>query len=341
MSGRARLTIELSRNAMPEARIIAVTSHRPCALLSFMSRPPRVGRTGARHCSRARRASTPRRGRDAECLDLVGVIVGNVGEVGAEQHAVLQAGQSLHDRGVRWFVPEVDERHRGVEHHMGVTVGEVHEFRDLRHPHVRDHQAQLRMTGQDAGDAVRSREASGCRPGTGMDHDRRARLGERAPHRLEQRVVRVEITDLQVGLEHPHAGVHELGHVRRRFRLGEERRRPQRVRRAVGEAAGPVVEEARHARLVRVRERREPPHSHRAQVLDPLVIGAAVVDRPQSGRQCAVAVEVRPHLRHDPRVHEVHVDVEEAGDAELGRVRRQVLVLHSHPLDTRAGTPEP
>ena len=123
------------------------------------------------------------------------------------------------------------------------------------------------------------------------------RVGEHAPHLVEQRVVEVELPHLQVHLEHLDAGCDQLADVRRRLRLGVERRRPQRLRHVGGEAARPLVEVRRYPGLVRVRQRREPAHPERAQLRRPARrrrpgSGSATRGR-SSGRRCRTAPRPR------------------------------------------------
>ncbi len=93
IAGSARLTIEPSRNAMPEPRIIAASSHLPCALASLIGAPKSrtllFQSTSAIH-------SSPRSSR-CKCLHLVSVRVRDVREVGSEQDPVLQIDEPRRD----------------------------------------------------------------------------------------------------------------------------------------------------------------------------------------------------------------------------------------------------
>ncbi len=57
------------------------------------------------------------------------------------------------------------------------------------------------MAAEHVGDAGRSGVTARRRSGPGVQDERRAAVGERTPYGLEQRVVRGEVTDLQVRLE--------------------------------------------------------------------------------------------------------------------------------------------
>lgn len=149
-----------------------------------------------------------------------------------------------------------------------------------------------------------------------MDHDRCARLGEDAPHRVQQRVVEVEGPHLQVQLEHRDAVVDEPGHVHAGRGLGVERGRPQHLGHLLGELRGPVVEEARDARLVCVGQGREPSHPGLAQERRPLLQAAAVGDRPVPPDELATGVELPPHRTFDGWRQEVGVHVDQPGQAE-------------------------
>ena len=216
----------------------------------------------------------------------------------------------------RGGVEEVGERHRGVEVRPLVPLGEVEELGVLRGTHVRDHRGQPRVPLEHAAQRVGPGELVADRPGTGMDDHRRAGLGDHAPDLVEHRVVEVEVPHLHVHLEHLDPGRDQVRDVRRRLRLRVERRRPQALRHPLGEAARPVVQVARDPRPVRVGQRAEPAYAEAPQRGDPLLLGAAVADRPLPADQRAGEVELRPHPGLDVGRQEVHVHVEEPGQAE-------------------------
>ena len=81
-------------------------------------------------------------------LELVGVGVGDVREIGTEDDAVLQPGKTVQIalRHGGESVSEIRAHHRGVEKSPGIVHGKVCEGVVLRHAHVRDNQHQFQET---------------------------------------------------------------------------------------------------------------------------------------------------------------------------------------------------
>src|SRR6202044_1410600 len=86
-------------------------------------------------------------------------------------------------------VEEWREGHRGVESPVGRVATDVKEVHVFRHPHVRDDQAQSRITLQQKPYRLRTGVLARCRPGTTMDDNRDPGIFDRAPDRIEKRVV--------------------------------------------------------------------------------------------------------------------------------------------------------
>ena len=66
-----------------------------------------------------------------------------------------------------------------------------------------------------------------------------------------------------------------------------------------------------------VRQRREPTYAKRPELLDPLVVGAAVANPPLAADLGTGVVELRPHLALHRLGQEVGVHVEEPRKAEV------------------------
>src|SRR5690625_1302802 len=71
------------------------------------------------------------------------------------------------------------------------------------------------------------------------------------------------------------------------------------------------------------------PHAHRTELIDALLLGSPVIDRPITSDQRSGGIEIRPDGIHDPRRHKVHVDIEESRQAQLGYKRGQFSIVHS------------
>ena len=102
-----------------------------------------------------------------------------------------------------------------------------------------------------------------------------------------------------------------------RLGLGVERRRPQALRHLGREVARPLVEVGRDARAMGVGQRAEASYAEGAELLDALLVAAAVADRPLPADLRAGEVELLPDPLLDVRRQEVDVHVEEAGEVEV------------------------
>ena len=127
---------------------------------------------------------------------------------------------------------------------------------------------------------LRAGELVADRTRADVDDDGGAGVLDRAERLVEQRVVEAELPHLGVQLEDLDAGVDQLGDVGRRLRLGVERRRPQALGHVGREVASPVVEVGRDTRAMGVGQRREASYAEGAELLDALLVAAAVADRP-------------------------------------------------------------
>ena len=149
-----------------------------------------------------------------------------------------------------------------------------------------------------------------------MDHDRHGCVIDHGPHVVQQRVVGIVVTDLQMCLEDSCSGAYCVVDIARRIGLGVEGGRREAVRCRLGESDGPFVQPARHLRPVRVDQRREPSHAEPPQRLDPLGLVAAVCDRPGPPDKRPGSVEMRPHLVEHPLGHEMRMDVDNSGQPQ-------------------------
>ncbi len=173
------------------------------------------------------------------------------------------------------------------------------------------------MAGQHVGEDRRAGERPGDRAAAAVHDHRHARVGQLPPDLVQQRVTRVVRPDLDVALEQPGAVGQGVADVGRRARLGEEGRGVHDVGLVGGEVSGPGVQPAGHRRPVRVDQRRERTHAHRAQQVEPALLLPPVLDRPRRTGQRAGSVEVRPDLVQDVLRHEVDVQVDQTGQPEL------------------------
>lgn len=166
-----------------------------------------------------------------------------------------------------------------------------------------------------------------------MRHDRDPGVREQAPGLVEQRVIRVEVADLQMALEYPRARLERAGDIGRGVGLGEERRGLQAAGRAGREVRRPLVKRAGHAWLVRVEHGRERPHAERPQRRHPVPLAVPVGDGPGPADQRPGRVEVRPDRGHQPFGHEVRVHVNDGvkpGPRAEGRDPCGLVGLGSH-----------
>ena len=99
----------------------------------------------------------------------------------------------------------------------------------------------------------------------GVDHHGDARVGQQPPHRVELRLPGREAANLEVDLEDGRPIVDGPLNVAEYPGLGVERRRRQAAGCGLGERQGPVVQVLGHVGPVRVGERAEHPHAHRAR----------------------------------------------------------------------------
>ena len=149
-----------------------------------------------------------------------------------------------------------------------------------------------------------------------MDDHRQAGLGDHAPDRVEEWIVRGEVAHLHMYLEDPRAGVDRGSGVPRRARFGVEGRGVQATRLTRGEGAGPRVEPGGHFGFVRVDHGREGADSERVEPVDADLFAGAVGDRPLAPEQWADRIEVGPHFGQHIVRHEVGVDVDDAGQTQ-------------------------
>ena len=103
-----------------------------------------------------------------------------------------------------------------------------------------------------------------------------------------------------------------------RLGLGVERRRPEALGHVGGEVARPVVEVGRDAGAMGVGQRAEPSYAEGAELLDALLVAAAVADRPLPPDLRAGQVELLPDpLPGCSGGRKCTCDVEEAREAEV------------------------
>jgi hypothetical protein len=150
-----------------------------------------------------------------------------------------------------------------------------------------------------------------------VQHDRRPGVLEDPPHPVQVGVVEVELPHLQVQLEHLDARVDQVGDVGRGVVLRIEGGRPDDLGGGGGEVPRPRVEVRRHAGLVRVGQRREAPHPHRPEQRDAFLVLEPVADRPLTPDLGTGRVELLVDRALDVGRQEVHVRVDEPGQAEL------------------------
>jgi hypothetical protein len=211
--------------------------------------------------------------------------------------------------------------------HTLVGLGQLEERAVLRHAEVSDDQLQSRVALQQPGDRSRPGVRTLQRTRAAVDDHRCAGLLQPAPHGVEQRVTRVVPADLHVHLEDPRAALQRLRDVERRLRLGVERRRLQDPRVGRGELHRPVVEPSGHARLVRIRQRREGPHSQPVEDGEALVVRQRVGQRPRDAVVLLPVGEVLPHLGLHARRQEVDVRVDQPRETQLAPVPGDVVVV--------------
>ena len=158
---------------------------------------------------------------------------------------------------------------------------QLSELAVIRQARMGDDQNQIPMSFQQPANGLDARVISLMRAVAAVDDHRGARLGHQLPGPVQQRVVRVEVSDLDMDLEDFDARFEAVFDLLLGAGLGIKGAGGDRLRVVRREVPRVLIEPAGHARAVRVVQGAEPGDSQLLEGGDALRFVGAVADRPR------------------------------------------------------------